>query len=115
MSYEEIFIYGWGLNILMFILNLFIGIKAMNSKTREELLEENETLNSLKNEFDKYYPYRKYETVISYIIPFTAFFRVCYRLLEMKMFFDKNSEANLFDYMIYRYERDINIAKNRIK
>ncbi|QDF28839.1 hypothetical protein [Halarcobacter anaerophilus] len=115
MSYEEIFIYGWNLNALMFFLNLFIGIRSMNSKTREELVEENKILGRLKSEFDKYYPYRKYETIISYLMPFTAFFRVSYRLIEMRMFFNKNMEASLVDYMIYKYENDIKIAKNRIE
>ena len=115
MSYEDIFIFGWSLNFLMFFINLFIGIKAMALKTQEQLLDENEILTQLKIEFDKYYPYRKYETIISYLIPFTAFFRVFYRLFEMKMFFNKNRETTLFDYMIFKYEKDINIAKNRLK
>ena len=37
MSYEEIFSYGWGLNFFMFVLNIYIGIKAMSSKTKEQL------------------------------------------------------------------------------
>ncbi|WP_321315395.1 hypothetical protein [Halarcobacter sp.] len=114
MSYADIFVYGWSLNLLMFFINLIIGIRSMNSKTKEQLLQENKILSRLKFEFDKYYPYRKYETIISYLMPFTAFFRVCYRLLEMKMFFSKNIEATLFDYMIFKYENDINIAKNKL-
>ncbi|RXJ66431.1 hypothetical protein CRV08_13220 [Halarcobacter ebronensis] len=115
MSYEEIFGYGWSLNFLMFILNVYIGIKSMNTKTKEQLLYENKILSRLKNEFDKYYPYRKYETIISYLIPFTAFFRVSFRLFEMTMFFNKNRSAKLFDYMIFKYQSDIKLAKNRIK
>lgn len=115
MSYEEIFIYGWNLNLVMLFLSVFMGIKSMNSKSKEQVMYENEILSRLKAEFDKYYPNRKYETIVSYIIPFTAFFRVAFRLVEMKMFFNKNSEATLFDYMIYKYENDIKIAKNRIE
>lgn len=114
MTYEDIFIYGWSLNLMMFFINLFIGIKSMNSKSRDQLLKENKILSQLKYEFDRYYPYRKYETMVSYFFPFTAFFKGSYRLLEMRMFFNKNEEASLFDYMIYKYENDINIAKNKL-
>ena len=74
---------------------------------------KNEVLSRLKNEFDRYYPYRKYETIISYLVPFTAFFRVSFRLFEMRMFFIKNRTARLFDYMIFKYQNDIKVAKNR--
>lgn len=113
MSYEEIFLYGWSLNFLMLLANLFLAIKTMGSKTREELLYENGELSKLKEEFDTFYPYRKFETLASYLIPFTAFFRMSYRFLEMYLFFSKNKETTLFDFMIYKYSSDINRAKNR--
>lgn len=115
MSYEEILILGWNLNILMFVLNFLLALKTMTSKPREQLHVENKVLTNLKNEFDKYYPYRKYETLITYFIPFTAFFRMSYRLFEMYSFFNKNRGTTMFDYMIYKYQSDIELAKNRLK
>lgn len=114
MSYEEIFILGWNLNLAMFILNLFIAFKTLNSKPKEVLYKENEALNKLKIEFDKYYPNRKYETLLTYLIPFAAFYRMSFRLIEMKFFFDKNRDCTLFDYMVYKYQNDIEFAKNKI-
>ncbi len=115
MSYEEIFILGWNLNLMMFFINLFLALRTMNSKSKEQLLEENRVLSELKEEFDKYYPYRKYETILTYIIPFTAFFRMSYRFLEMISFFNKNGDSTMVDYMIYKYQSDIELAKNRLK
>lgn len=115
MSYEEIFLIGWGLNLCMFILNFYIAFKTMASRSKEQLHEENRVLAQLKEEFDEYYPYRKYETIITYFIPFTAFFRTSYRLFEMKAFFDKNRDCTIFDYMVYKYQSDITLAKNRLK
>lgn len=115
MSYEEILILGWNLNLVMLFLNLFLAFRTMSSKTREQIIEENRVLSSLKSEFDKYYPYRKYETLITYLIPFTAFFRMSYRIFEMISFFSKNQGCSMVDYMIYKYQSDIEIAKNRLK
>ena len=115
MTYEEIFITGWYANLFMFLVNFFIALRTMNSKSKEQLFEENRVLSKLKEEFDKYYPYRKYETLFTYIFPFAAFFRMGYRFLEIKYFFDKNEGTTLFDYMTYRYQNDINIAKSRLK
>ena len=115
MTYEEIFILGWNLNLLMFLVNFVIALNTMNRKSREQLLEENKILTKLKNEFDKYYPYRKYETLLSYLIPFTAFFRMSYRILEMLSFFSKNRGTTMIDFMIYKYESDINLARNRLE
>ncbi len=115
MSYEEIFILGWNLNILMFVINFIIALATMTSKPKEQLFVENKILTSLKNEFDKYYPYRKYETLATYFIPFTAFFRMCYRIIEMYFFFSRNRGTKMFDYMIYKYQSDIELAKNRLK
>jgi len=115
MSYEEIFILGWNLNLFMFFINLFIALRTMTTKSKEQLHVENKILGSLKNEFDQYYPYRKYETLITYFIPFTAFFRMTYRMIEMYSFFSRNKGSTLFDYMIYKYQSDIELAKNRLK
>jgi len=35
-----------------------------------------------------------------------------FRLVEMFFFFQKNKEAKMFDYMVYKYSSDINKAKN---
>lgn len=115
MSYEEIFILGWNLNLLMFFINLVIAIRTMNQKSREQLLEENKILTELKMEFDLYYPYRRYETLVTYLIPFTAFFRMSYRIIEMLSFLSKNRGSTLIDYMIFKYKSDIELAKNRLK
>ncbi len=115
LTYEEIFILGWNLNLLMFLTNLALAIRTMNQKSREQLLQENEVLSELKAEFDFYYPYRKYETLVTYLIPFTAFFRMSYRIFEMLSFFSKNKGTTLIDYMIYKYRNDIELAKNKIK
>lgn len=114
MSYEEIFILGWNLNLMMFFLNFFFALNAMTAKSKEQLQEENELLLRLKQEFDTYYPYRKYETIVTYLIPFTAFFRMSYRVFEMISFFKRNEGTTMVDYMIYKYESDIQIAKNRL-
>ncbi len=115
MSYEEIFILGWQLNLIMFFINFTLALRTMSSKTKEQLYEENKILTELKEEFDKYYPYRKYETMATYLVPFTAFFRMGYRFLEMISFFGKNRDCTMFDYMIYKYQSDIDLAKNRLK
>jgi hypothetical protein len=115
MTYEEIFIVGWNLNLLMFVLNFFLAIKAISSKTKDQLTQENKILFELKQELDKYYPNRKYETMLTYLIPYTAFFRMSYRIIEMSMFFTKNTDTTMFDYMIYKYKNDIRLAENKYK
>lgn len=55
MTYEEIFLLGWNLNLIMFFLNFAIAIRTMTSKSKEQLFEENKILTNLKEEFDKYY------------------------------------------------------------
>ena len=113
MSYSEIFILGWNLNGLMFVINLFTAMRIMKSTDIVTMSKEQERLSELKEELDTYYPNRSWETLVSYFIPFTAFFRVSWRFYEMKMFFTKNEGTRLFDFMVYRYQKDIQIAKNR--
>lgn len=115
MTYEEIFVLGLTLNLVMFLLNFFLALRTMNSKNKEQLQKESRVLNDLKQEFDKYYPNRKYETLVTYFIPFTAFFRMLYRLIEMNSFFSKNEGTTMVDYMVYKYQNDIEMAKNRLK
>lgn len=115
MSYSEIFILGWDLNALMFVINLILAFKIVGTKDRESLLKQSEELKVLKEEFDKYYPNRRYETLLTYMIPFTAFFRMSYRLIEMTLFFNKNSGTSMYDYMSYKYQSEINLAKERSK
>ena len=109
MSYTDIFILGWNLNAFMFVINFFIVLKVITSKANSDLKAESQVLRELKTEFERYYPYRKYTTLMTYIIPFT----MSYRLLEMYLFFSKNSGTSMYDYMAYKYQADIAIAKQK--
>lgn len=113
MSYLDIFIMGWNLNALMFIINFLMAIRVVSTNDKQKLQEESEVLAKLKAQLDIYYPYRMQITILTYLIPFTAFFRMGFRFIEMQFFFMKNSQAKMFDYMVYKYESDINKAKNR--
>ena len=113
MSYSEIFIFGWNLNFVMLVINFMIAAKMMKNADIVQASKEHEKLSELKEELDKYSPNRGYETLISYFIPFTAFYRVSWRLYEMKMFFEKNEQTNMFDFMVYKYQRDIQLAKSK--
>jgi hypothetical protein len=113
MSYFDIFVLGWNLNVVMFVINFLLVLKIIKTHQRDDLLKQSEVLNNLKKEFDQYYPYRKYSTLATYLFPFAAFFRMTYRLLEMASFFMKNSNTTMYDYMLYKYQNDINLAKNR--
>lgn len=113
MSYFDICILGWNLNALMFVVNLLLAVKTLKSSDPESLQEQSTVLNELHSEFEKYYPNRKIETIISYLIPFTAFLRVTFRLFEMFAFFSKNRGTTMFDFMVYKYSTDIQKAKNR--
>ena len=113
MTYSDIFIFGWNLNALMFVINLILAYKTVKQDDIMTISKEHETLNELKEELDKFYPNRGMETLVSYFIPFTAFYRVSWRLLEMTMFFNKNQDAKMFDFMVYKYQVEIQKAKNR--
>jgi len=113
MSYEEIFILGWNLNALMFVLNLVLAFKVISSAKRSELEEESLVLKNLKEKLDSYYPYRTYTTLFSYLIPFTACFRITYKIFEMYVFIQKNQGSKMFDYMVYKYQEDIKRAENK--
>ena len=112
MSYLDICIMGWNLNALMFVINFLIAIRVISTQDRSKLQEESLVLKELKDELEKYYPNRTLTTMITYVVPFTAFFRMNYKLVEMYFFFQKNSEAKMFDYMVYKYTYDIQKAKN---
>ena len=112
MSYLDICIIGWNLNALMFVVNFLIAIRVISSGDRTKLQEESLVLKELKEELDKYYPYRTFATISAYMVPFTAFFRISFRLVEMYLFFQKNQNAKMFDYMVYKYSYDIEKAKN---
>jgi len=114
MSYEDIFILGWKLNAFMLVLNLFIVLKALRSKGPVDLHKENSSLEELKNEFTHYYPYRKYGTLLSYFTPFMGFFKISFNIVEMFMFMNRNEGTSLFEFMLYRYQRDIDIAKQKL-
>jgi len=111
MSYGDIFIIGWNLNALMFVVNLLMAFTILKSSDPMELVKESEQLGLLKEEFDKYYPNRRYETLITYFFPFTAFFRLGFRFFEMSLFFKKNEGTKMYDFMIYKYQSDIDKMK----
>lgn len=112
MEYIEIFIIGWNLNFVMFVVNLLVAIFTAKRADILEMRRDNQVLSELKVEFDKYYPNRRYEVLVSYMVPFTAFFRTAFRLVEMLMFFNRNKGTKLVDFMIYKYNSDIEKAKN---
>ena len=112
MSYLDICIFGWNLNALMFVINFLIAIKTITTQDRETLQEESIVLKELKDELEVYYPYRTYSTMITYIVPFAGFFRMSLRLVEMFFFFQKNANTKMFDFMVYKYENEINKVKN---
>ena len=97
----------------MLVINFMFAMKMMKNTDIVQASKEHEQLSQLKEELEKYYPNRGYETLVSYFIPFTAFYRVSWRLYEMKMFFEKNEQTNMFDFMVYKYQRDIQLAKNK--
>lgn len=111
MTYSEIFIFGWNLNAFMFVVNLILAFTIIKTNDINDLQEQNDILGDLKEEFDVYYPNRKYETFATYIIPFTAFFRMSFRIFEMLSFFSRNKGTTMFDFMVYKYTADINKAK----
>ncbi|MBT3280503.1 MAG: hypothetical protein HOF69_04135 [Campylobacteraceae bacterium] len=111
MSYFDIFALGWNLNAFMFVLNFILVLSTTRSNDPSVLMEETKVLQELKNEFDTFYPNRGFETLATYLIPFTAFFRVGFRMIEMRMFFRANKGTKLFDFMVYKYQSDINMAK----
>ena len=112
MSYSDIFILGWNLNALMFVINLFVAVNIFRSvEDPIELQEYTNTIEELNEEFKKYYPNRTFETLISFIVPFTAFYRILFRLIEMYLFFKKNQGTKIYDFMIYKYQHDIDKAK----
>lgn len=113
MLYADIFIIGWTLNVFMFVLNLFLAVNVLKSNDMAEVSKEHEVLSELKKELDTYYPNKGIETLASYFVPFTAFYRVSWRLFEMRMFFSRNTGTRMYDFMVYKYEKDIQMAKNR--
>lgn len=112
MSYLDICIMGWNLNAFIFVVNFLIAIKVISTGDRDKLQEESLVLKELKDELEEYHPNRTYMTMITYLVPFTAFFRMSFRLIEMFLFFQKNRDAKMFDYMVYKYSSDIEKAKN---
>jgi hypothetical protein len=112
MSYFDIFSLGWNLNALTFVINFLVAISILKSTNQIDMHKESQVLNDLKDEYEKVYPNRKYETIMSYIIPFTAMFRTIYKMIEMKIFFNKNKNAKIFDFIVYKYKTDINRIKN---
>ena len=112
MSYLDICILGWNLNAFMFVVNFLIAIRVISTQDRSKLQEESLVLKELKEELEKYYPNRTLTTLLTYAVPFTAFFRMSYKLVEMYFFFQRNKDAKMFDYMVYKYSSDISKAKS---
>ena len=113
MTYADICIIGWNLNAVMFMINLVLAVNIIKSNDAAQVSKEHEVLSELKKELDQYYPNKGIETLVSYFVPFTAFYRVSWRLLEMKMFFSKNVGTRMYDFMVYKYEKDRQMAKNK--
>ena len=113
MSYLDICIYGWNMNAFMFVVNLLMAVRVVSTQDKSKIHEESLVLKELKDELDKYYPNRTMATIFAYLVPFTAFFRISFRLVEMYLFFQKNRNAKMFDYMVYKYSYDIEKAKER--
>jgi hypothetical protein len=111
LSYYEIFVIGWKLNALMFLSNLVLAFSSFRAQDINQMQKQSSILGELKSEHESLFPTRKYETLISYFIPFTAFFRIAYRYFEMFMFFKSNKDSAMFDYMVYSYTKDINKKK----
>ena len=109
MSYSEIFILGWNLNAFMFVINLLLAFLTVKLNDPVQLHKQTNTLKELKQKYDELYPNRKYDTLISYILPFAAFFRIFFRIFEMTMFFKANQGTMIYDFMIYKYNKDINL------
>ncbi|WP_121626719.1 hypothetical protein [Poseidonibacter antarcticus] len=112
MTYLDICIIGWNLNALMFVINFLLAIKVISTQDRSTLQEESLVLKELKEKLDNYYPYRTYSTMLTYMVPFTGFFRMSVRLIEMFFFFQKNQNTKMFDFMVYKYTNEINKVKN---
>ena len=113
MNYTDIIILGWNLNALMFVVNLVLAINIIRTNEAERFQEESEKLRELSSQMEEYYPNKQYETLLSYAIPFTAFYRILFKLIEMVMFFNKNKGTKMYDFIVFKYQNDINKAKNR--
>ncbi|MBD3841044.1 MAG: hypothetical protein IE909_04000 [Campylobacterales bacterium] len=113
MQYTDIFILGWNLNALMFVVNLYLATSIIRTSEMDQFEIQRKVLHTLQTEFEQYYPNRKIETLFSYLIPFTAFYRVLFRLLEMFLFFQKNKNTKMYDFVVYKYQSDIEKAKNK--
>ena len=96
----------------MFLVNLLIALKVIKSTDITTISKEHQVLSELKIEIDKYYPNRGYETLISYFLPFVAFYKVLWKVIEMVVFLQRNSEAKMYDFMVYKYQKEIAIAKH---
>ena len=111
LSYFEIFMLGWNLNAAVFFINLFTAFSAIKTYDSSSLYKQSEMLKELKEEYDKLYPSRKYDVFISYLLPFAALFRTSFRFFEMIMFFRANPNTKIYDFMVYKYQLDINRIK----
>lgn len=112
MSYEEIFILGWLANIFMIFANVLVVLMVVRNNEPEKLKEQSIQLNELKKEYDKYYPYHKQMSILAYLLPFTGFFKVGFRLFEMTLFLSKNKDANVYNFIEYKYTKEIQKAKD---
>ncbi len=115
MSYYEIFVIGWSLNVFMFVINLFVAIGVFSNIDMSNVHEENRILQELKEEFDKYYPYKSLTSILTYAIPFTASYKILYHFIEMYFFFQKNSQARMFDYIVYKYKSELAKVKDKVE
>ncbi len=112
MSYEDIFILGWLSNILMLLINIVVIFLIIKNNEVTLLKEQSLALEELKQEYNKYYPYHKKIIILVYFLPFAGFFKVGFRLFEMFLFLSKNKNANIYNFIEYKYIQDIKKAKN---
>lgn len=111
MSYFEIFILGWFLNAFMLLVNSILYVKFMNLQKLDLLDEEIEIIYELQSEVNKYYPNKKGETLFSYLLPFTAFFKTLFLIIEMLNFFIKDENKSMYDFLIHKYFKEIERAR----
>lgn len=95
----------------MILINVVVVLFVVKTKDPDTLKKQSIVLQKLKAEYDRYYPYHKQTTMLAYAIPFTGFFKIMYRLIEMYLFLSKNKETNIYHFIAYKYTCDIQKAK----
>lgn len=111
MSYFDILTFGWFLNISIFLINFLFKARYMKLENMDILEEERVIVNELKNEVLIHYPNKKQEKILTCLIPFTAFFKTIYSFTDMIIFFLKEKNRSMYDFMVYKYFKEIERAR----